>query len=90
MQVPMKVQRAFAFLGLVWVINILFHLISPVAFMTWYTLCDSFLLQLGGSLNGRASMIWHLAWGIVSASLILLAGLRVQSVIARAIGKARA
>jgi len=84
-----KVQRVFAFLGLIWVINILFHLISPGAFMAWYAHCDNLVLQMGGSINGRAAMIWRLAWGIVSASVILLAGLRVQSVIARVVKSCR-
>src|SRR5262245_16753360 len=90
MQVPMKVQRVFAVLGLIWVIHILFHPIFPGAFMAWYGHGENLVLQFGGSLDGRASGLWLLAFSMVPASLILLAGIGVQSVIARAIRKARA
>jgi len=89
-KVKRQLERVFAVLGLIWVINILFHLISPWAYMAWYAQCDNLVLQFGGSLNGRVSMIWHLAFNLVPAILILFVGLRVQPVIARAIRKARA
>jgi hypothetical protein len=86
-----NVERVFAVLGLIWVIDILFARIFPGTWLTWYTYCENLAINLGGSFHGsRESVIWALAFFVVPAGLIVFGFFAVQSVIARFIKKARA
>ena len=94
MQVPMKVQRVFAFLGLGWVTEIVVNLISPRTILGWHAYCENLVIHLGRTIHGNNdSLVWVVAFFVVPVCLILLvifAGIGLQSVIARVIRKARA
>lgn len=86
-----RVKQVFAFLGLVWALEILFHLAFPRTWLTWYTYCESVFIHLSGAMRGdREYQFWLMAFFLVPACLILLivfAGIGVKSVVARAIRK---
>ena len=64
-----KVERVFAFLGLAWVIDVLFHLIFSRVWLSWYMYCENFWLSLLHRGNPETGIV---RWA-ASLSMMLLA-----------------
>ena len=89
-----KVKNGFAILGLIWVIDVLLKLIFPVGWGYVSDIVHNSSYELWGALHGnKESQIWILIFNVTPACFIffvVFAGIGVQSVISRAIRKARA
>jgi hypothetical protein len=89
-----KAKNGFAVLGLIWFTAVLMNFIFPHSMLSWHSYTEGLVYHLMGTFQGsKESELWLLLFAVVPACVILLfvfAGIGVESVIARAIRKARA